>query len=292
MVVELLQRSERITKISIGVLVSFGLVLFFTGTLSGSIALRGDGIHTLADAMVAGIVLFGLRMLRRKPTEKFQFGYYKIENLASMLLSMFLVLVGAWIFYQSYLSFINPEPLAYPLAGLVVALVAAVAFYTMAWFKWRNAKKFDLLSLKTEAKNSVKTGVASTVVFVGLAFSYLGFYQVEAIAGMAIATFIFVITYAALRESSMVLLDGCACTGTRGDIKILARSVEGVDRVHNVLLRKSGPYVVGELHIGVDGSLSVSEANRIVKRVERTIKRRIPIVKRLTIKVDPARRKN
>jgi len=99
-----LAKGEKITKISVFTLTSLGFLLFFAGLLSGSVALRGDGVHTLADAFVSLIVLFGLRMLHKPPSERFQFGYYKMENFASMIIAIFLMFIGIWIFYSSYLS--------------------------------------------------------------------------------------------------------------------------------------------------------------------------------------------
>ncbi|GAI25287.1 unnamed protein product [marine sediment metagenome] len=63
-----LAKGEKITKISIFTLISLGCLLLFTGLLSGSVALRGDGVHTIADAFVSLIVLIGLRMLHKTPS--------------------------------------------------------------------------------------------------------------------------------------------------------------------------------------------------------------------------------
>ncbi len=85
-------------------------------------------------------------------------------------------------------------------------------------------------------------------------------------------------------------MDGCACPGTRGNVKSIAESVEGVEEVHEVNLRKSGPYIVGEMRIKVDGNLSVHAANEIVEKIEKLIKKRIPVLKKLTLKVEPMRK--
>ncbi|KUO39155.1 MAG: hypothetical protein AVW05_02055 [Hadesarchaea archaeon DG-33] len=285
-----LAKGEKITKISIFTLISLGCLLLLTGLLSGSVALRGDGVHTIADAFVSLIVLIGLRMLRKSPSERFQFGYYKMENFASMIVAIFLVFIGIWIFYSSYLSLIHPKELTFPIVGLIVSSFAAAAFFLLAVYKRKVANTLGSVALKTDAKNSIKTGMASSIVFFGLAFSYLGYYQAEAVAAMIIAIFIFAISYGAIKESSLILMDGCACPGTRGNVKSIAESVEGVEEVHEISLRKSGPYIVGEMHIKVDGNLSVHAANEIVEKIEKLAKKRIPVLKKLTLKVEPMRK--
>lgn len=282
-----LAKGEKITKVSVFTLISLGFLLFFTGLLSGSVALRGDGVHTIADAFVSLIVLFGLRMLHKPPTERFQFGYYKMENFASMIMAIFLIFIGIWMFYSSYLSLIHPKELTFPIVGLVVSLFAAAAFFLLAVYKRKAANMLGSVALKTDAKNSIKTGLASSIVFLGLAFSYLGYFRVEAVAGMVIAIFIFAISYGTIKESSLILVDGCTCPGVRGNLKSIAESVKGVKDVHEIMLRKSGPYVVGEMHVKVDGNLSVYAANEIVEKIEKLIQKRMPVLKKLTIKVEP-----
>ncbi len=285
-----LAKGEKITKISIFTLISLGCLLLFTGLLSGSVALRGDGVHTIADAFVSLIVLIGLRMLHKTPSERFQFGYYKIETFASMIAAIFLVFIGIWVFYSSYLSLIHPEELTFPIVALIVSLFSAAAFFLLAIYKRKVANVLGSVALKTDAKNSIKTGLASSIVFLGLAFSYLGYHQVEAVAAMIIAVFIFAISYGAIKESSLILMDGCACPGTRGNVKSIAEGIAGVEEVHEISLRKSGSYVVGEMHIKVDGNLSVHAANEIVEKIEKLIKKRIPVMKKLTVKVEPMKK--
>ncbi len=287
-----LKSGERITEISITVLVALGILIFSVGLLSNSVAMRADGIHTLADAFVSVIVLIGLKLLKKNPSERFQFGYYKTETFASMIVAIFLTALGAWFLYSSYMSFISPRALDFPLVALLVSLLSAISFYVLAIYKGRVAKRLGSLSLKTDAKNSIKTGMASSIVFIGLAFSYMGFHQVESIAGMIISIFIFVVSYGAIKESSLILLDGCSCKGVRGNIKEIAESVKGVKEVHEVLLRQSGPYVMGEMHIKVDGKLSVYAANEIVEKIENKAMKQMPVLKRLTVKVEPLRKRN
>ena len=153
----LLVRGERITKISIFVLVSVGLLLIVTGIISGSVALRADGIHTIADAFVSLIVLIGLRLLHKSPSERFQFGYYKTETFATMMVSIFLVAIGIWVFRDSYLSLIHPKELTSPTITLVVSFCSSISFFVLAIYKRKVANMFGSLALKTDAKNSIKT---------------------------------------------------------------------------------------------------------------------------------------
>ena len=288
---KLLARGERVTKISIFTLISLGILLILIGFLSGSIALKGSGVDTLGDAFTSLIVLIGLKLLHKPANERFQYGYYKIESFVSMIVSIILALIGVWLFYISYLSFVSPRELGYPLLSLVISLVSSAAFFALAVYKRRIAKLMDSLALKTDSNNSLISGLSSSVVFFGLAFSYLGIYHADAVAGIVIAILTFLVAYTAIRKSSLILLDACTCTGGE-TIKKTAESVEGVKRVHEVLLRKSGPYILGEMHIKLDGRLSVHDAHEIVEKIEKLAKKKVPALKRLTIKVEPIKGKS
>lgn len=288
---DILARGERATKISIISLVSLGTLLLFVGLLSGSAGLRGSGIDTLADSFVSFIVLIGLRLLRKPPDERFQFGYYKTESLASMIVSIFLGAIGVWLFYISYLSFLSPRELNQPFIAIVVSIFSAAFFFALASYKGKVGRTLDSLAMKTDAKNTLTSGLISAVVFVGLALSYFGIYHADAVAGMIMAALTFVIAYTAIKESSLVLLDGCACTDVRGNIKEIAGTVPGVKEVHEVLLRKSGPYILGEMHIKIDGNLPVYDAHDIIEKIEKLAKEKVPVLKRLTIKIEPIEKK-
>jgi len=288
---DLIAKGEMVTKISILTLVSLGAILLLVGFLSNSVALMGNGVDTLGDSFISFIVLIGLRALNKPPNARFQYGYSKIETFVSMAVAIILGLVGIWIFYIAYLSFLSPGELGYPSVAIAVSLISAVFFFLLGIYKGRMARKLDSLSIKNDARNSLISGLSSSVVLIGLALSYLGLYRADAVAGMVMAVFTCLTSFFAIRESSLVLLDVCTCPGVRGNIKEIAESVEGVKKVHEVLLRKSGPYIMGDMHIKLDGNLTVFEAHEIVEKVERLAKKKVPFLKRLTIKVEPLKKR-
>jgi len=89
-----LKRGERAAKISS---LAATLLLFskgLVGTLSGSIALIADAVHSLSDVSTCLAVWFGLRFAQKKPTEAFPYGYYKAETLASLVVSVVILASG------------------------------------------------------------------------------------------------------------------------------------------------------------------------------------------------------
>src|ERR671915_903620 len=199
---------KRIAKISVVTLVAIGIVELITGFLSGSVVATADGIDSLSDAMISFIVLLGLRIAHRPADRKFHFGYHKVESLAAMMAAIGMIIIGCIIVYHSYEALIHPREIKQPIFTMIV-LAAAAAISLHRAFQMRViANKYDLLSLKTDAKNSIKDGSASVIGFFSvLIASQFGFLQMDAIGGMIIAGYIFSVSYISLKQSSLILVD-------------------------------------------------------------------------------------
>jgi len=158
----------------------------------------------------------------------------------------------------------------------------------MSFYKQRAAKQFDSLALKTDAFNSIKDFLTSLTAFFGIALShYLGIVQTDSVAGMIIAVFIFTVSYATIKEASLVLMDACSCTDIVSDIENIAKAVAHVKGVHDIRLRKLGPYVVGDMHIEVDGKMTVNEAHELTTQIEEKIKQEFDEIAEIKIRMEP-----
>ena len=156
---------QRIAKISVVTLISIGVAELVTGYISGSVVATADGIDSISDATISFIVLLGLRIAHRPPDRKFHFGYHKVESFAALMAAIGMVVIGCVIFYHSYQSLVDPHVIKQPILTMVV-LAAAGAISLHRAFQMRIiANKYNLLSLKTDARNSIKDGSASVVGF-------------------------------------------------------------------------------------------------------------------------------
>lgn len=182
---------QRIAKISVITLVSIGIAELLMGYISGSVVATADGIDSMSDAMISFIVLVGLRFARRPADRKFQFGYHKVESFAAMVASIGMIAIGVFIAYHSYEGFIHPREIQHPLLTMIVLAIAGGISLHRAFQMRRIANKYNLLSLKTDAKNSIKDGSASVLGFLSvLIATQFGFLQADAIGGMIISGYI------------------------------------------------------------------------------------------------------
>jgi cation diffusion facilitator family transporter len=269
---------QRIAKISVVTLISIGIVELLVGHISGSVVATADGVDSMSDAMISFIVLIGLRFARRPADRKFQFGYHKVESFAAMIAAIGMIAIGSFIVYHSYEGLIHPEEIQQPLLTMVVLAIAGGISLHRAFQMRRIANKYNLLSLKTDAKNSIKDGSASVLGFLSvLLATQFGFLQADAIGGLVIAGFIFSVAYVSLKQSSLVLVDAWHNPVSADYIKrLIEQKFEAEVRVRSIKLRQTGIISRAEIHLEMDGNKPLNEVEMYLLNTERVIKSDIP----------------
>jgi len=283
-----LSKGGSVAAKSFSILVAVGIFEAFIGLFSGSVGLVADGAHSFADAAVSLIVWLGIRLSRKAPDGKFHFGYYRVETFSSIIAALFMIGLGFIIMYESYQILLYARIIANPETAMATALIATIIALSLAFYKLRAAKRIDSLALRTDALNSIKDVLTSVTAFFGIAFShYLGIIQTDSIAGIIIALFIFTVSYVTIKEASLVLMDACTCTEIVSDIENIAKNIQHVKRVQNIRLRKLGPYIVGDMHIEVDGNMTIKEADKLTNEIEEKIKQEFDEVVEFKIRIEP-----
>jgi cation diffusion facilitator family transporter len=269
---------QRIAKISVVTLISIGVAELLMGYISGSVVATADGVDSMSDAMISFIVLIGLRFASRPADRKFQFGYHKVESFAAMIAAIGMIVIGSFIVYHSYEGLIHTREIQQPLLTMMVLAIAGGISLHRAFQMRRIANKYNLLSLKTDAKNSIKDGSASVLGFLSvLLATQFGFLQADAIGGLVIAGFIFSVAYVSLKQSSMILVDAWHNPVSADYIKrLVEQKLEGDVNVRSIKLRQTGIISRAEIHVEMDGNKPLNEVEMVLLNTEKVIKFNIP----------------
>jgi cation diffusion facilitator family transporter len=282
----IIEKADRLAGYTALILIILGIIQIIYGELiSKSIALTANGIDCIGDGFVSAVVWIGLIFFKRPADQKFNYGYYKMENLASSLAAVFMIGLAIFISIRSYYQLIDPHPIETPIIGAELALIAAVIALSLGLYKYRKQKKSNIGSIKLEAFNTIKDGVASSLTVVALIFSSQGIYIADGIAGLIIAGIIVTIGFAAIKESSYMLIDACngECIDIKTSIKQIAEEFKDIRLAHVVRLRKSGPIFQGELELEVSDDMKIKEFNDLKEKIIIKIKDIFPEIERLTI---------
>ena len=283
---------QRIAKISVITLIGIGITELAVASISGSVVAAADGTDSLSDAMISFIVLLGLRIANRPADKKFHFGYHKVESLAALMAAIGMIIIGAIILYHSYYALTHPrEEIKQPILTMVVLASASAISLHRAFQMRRIANKYNLLSLKTDAKNSIKDGSASIIGFFSVFIAtQFGFLQADAIGGIIIAGYIFSVSYISLKRSSLILVDSWEDPKVTELIKRTIEEKFGGSyeeeqqiRVRSVLLRPTGMVAQAEIHMEIDGSKPLSDVELLSLEIEMEIRSKIQDIGRVSI---------
>jgi cation diffusion facilitator family transporter len=281
--------AQNIAKISVITLVSIGIVELLVGQISGSVVATADGIDSLSDTMISFIVFMGLVIAGRPADRKFHFGYYKVESFAALIAAIGMIVIGSIILYQSCGSLLlqHRHEIHQPILTMVVlAAVSVISLYRA--LQMRNiANRHNLLSLRTDAKNSIKDGSASVLAFLSvLIATQLGFSQMDAIGGIIIAGYIFSVAYVSLKQSSLILVDSWQNPKVTDLIRQTIENKFKKDqvKVRSILLRPAGMMVVfAAVLIEVDGNKRLTDVELVTSEVEMAIRSKIPYIKKISV---------
>jgi len=279
----------QVERLSALLSVAIGLAEVLLGLFVNSIALVSDGISSFADASVSTIVWLGLKVARRGRDGKFHFGYYRAETISSMVSAVVMAVVALLILYESYISLVRQTTVKATEMAALVAIIAAVPSFYLGYRKRHVSRSSKSASVSLDAYNSILGGVSSLIAFFGIYLSGIGIYWGDATAGMLIACLIFIVAYSALKEGSLVLMDACMCPDVMEIVKEIVNGVREVRGVHDIRLRRTGPYITGEIHVEVDGDLMVSQGDAIAAEIERRLRSSFDDLHMVTVKVESGR---
>lgn len=278
--------AEKSTSVTVLLLMGLGIIQIILGETSlKSVALTANGIDCVGDGFVSVVVWIGLKFVSRPADDKYHYGYYKFENIASMMAALVMFLLAGYIFYRSYIQFIDPQEIEMPLLGIVIALIAAVIAWGIGFQKLSRGKKSNLKSLRLEAMNTLKDGTASFLTVVALIISALGYPISDAIVGFIIAGIIVSIGFAAIKESGYILVDACdlECLNKADQLKNIVEAIDTIQGANIVRLRRTGPVLQGEIEIYLPDDLPLHEVNKIVQIIKERAKKEYPDIDRLSI---------
>jgi cation diffusion facilitator family transporter len=268
----ILNKAQSAAKQSVITLAAIGVAEILVSIFTGSITLTADGTDSIADAMISFIVWFGIMLAKKPKSKMFHFGYRKVEVLAAFIAAIVIIILGSFIAYHAFDAFYKPRTVAYPEITMATLVAAGSLSLHRAFMIRKVAIESDLISLKLDAKNSIKDGTAS---FIGLASvaaaTYLNFTFMDAVGGMIIAGYIFFMAYSAIKESALVLVDAVHNPELVENIKYKIQEKFNV-QTDGVFLRPVGNEFNAEIHILLPSEARLDEIHKLINSISSTIR--------------------
>lgn len=261
----------------INILLSLGKVV--AGVLAASGALVADGIHSLSDLVTDGVVLVGMRVADLPEDQGHAFGHGRYETISAFLVGAVLVSAGVLVARDAVVQ--GRDILAGASVAVPARWAAGVAAGAVLVKEWlfritrREGRRTGSPALLANAWHHRSDALSSVAAFLGImGASLLGprGRLLDPIAAAVVALMIVGVggrtVFFAVREMSDASLPVEDCAS----LLELARSVPGVQDPHGLRTRRLGRTIAVELHIRVDGEISVNEAHEMASRVEGAIR--------------------
>ncbi len=289
----MISRSERYLagrkNTLVALVINAALFLFkiTAGLLGHSQAMVTDAFETLADIVAVFVVFFGLKIAAQPGDKKHPYGHGKFETMAAAVCTIFLLAVGFGFMYRgvfSALTHYRTIPTFLPLIAAIFSIVFKEGLYR---YTIRVGRRINSPVLIASAWHHRSDAVSSIPTFLGILGARLGFPFLDPLAAAVTSVFILRIGLDIGQGVFAELVDSSVDEPTLEQIQAVVSSVKEVRRVHDLTARRLGPDILVEMHILVDGNLSVQKGHQIADEVEHNLKEQMPGISRITIHVDP-----
>jgi cobalt-zinc-cadmium efflux system protein len=248
---------------------------FVAGLMGNSLALQSDAGHNLADALAIGFSLWAVTLEKRKPTPGKTFGYYRAGILAAAVNAGTLVLIALFIFYESIVRFLNPEPVA---GGLLI-VVAAIAVLVNGVIAFMLNPGSDDINIRSAFIHMLGDALSAFgVIVAGAAILLTGWYFLDPLVSVLIGLFILWSSWGIVREAVNILMEGTPEGLNMGRLITDMNAVPGVNSVHDVHVWTIGhDRLALSAHVDT-GNCTVMAASQCFVRLNEMLETRYGIV--------------
>ena len=175
--------------------------------LSGSVALLGDTLHNVADALTAVPLLIAFRLALRPATKRYTYGYGRAEDLAGIFVIATIALSSALAAYEAIDRLLHPRGVTYLWAVAVAAVVGFAGNELVARYRIRVGRRIGSAALVADGLHARTDGFTSLAVLLGAGGVALGWSWADPVIGLAITIAILGVLRSAIRQVAARLMD-------------------------------------------------------------------------------------
>lgn len=293
------KREKEIRRITIaGAVVNIVLTTLkiIAGILGRSAAMIADGVHSLSDLFSDVIVLIFTHISSKGKDRDHSFGHGKFETLATLIVSVMLVVVGADFMakgVRKIIGVLNGEMI--PVPGMVALWAAAASIAAkeiLYHVTARVGKKINSPVVMANAWHHRSDAFSSIGALAGIGGAIIlgdRWAILDPLASCGISIAIIAVAVKMALPSLAELLEASLPEEMENEIKGIAMSVEGVDDIHELKTRRNGISVIIDAHVVVDPDMTVVQAHDISTAVETALRSRFGAETQINIHVEPGK---
>ena len=259
---------------------------FAAGTLSGSVAVTADAFNNLSDAGSSVISLIGFRLASQKPDPHHPFGHGRFEYIASLVISIIIIVMGFELGKSSFEKIVRPEPVEYSALTFVILAVSILVKLYMFLYNRSTGKRIDSSTMRATAMDSISDAVSTTAVLVSSVIAFFTSVSVDGWMGLAVAAFILFTGFQSAKETVDSLLGAPPEKEFVDEVANIVLSHDGIIGIHDMIVHNYGPgreFV--SLHAEVPSDGNMVEIHDTIDNIEHDILQEMGCL--ATIHMDP-----
>ncbi|MCB9195331.1 MAG: cation transporter [Flavobacteriales bacterium] len=280
-----------VRTVVLGLLLNVLLVIVkgVSGYLGDSYALMADAIESTTDVFASLLLIFGMSYANRPADENHPYGHGRMEPLLTFMIVMFLMVSAGMIAYKSIEHIQSPHNIPAPFTLIVLGVIIAFKELSFQYVR-KKGKQLNSSSLEAEAWHHRSDAITSLMAFLGITIALTfgkGFESADDWAALLASVFIVYNAYKLFRPAFGEMMDEHLYEELEHNIRLSSGQVEGVLGTEKCRIRKVGSGYFVDLHVIVDGAISVKGGHAIAHQVKRQIFKDLESVRDVLVHIEP-----
>jgi cobalt-zinc-cadmium efflux system protein len=245
------------------------------GLWANSLALLSDAGHMLTDVASLVMAWIAVKISANPPSKSMTYGYHRATILAALFNALSLIGISFYIAGEAYRRFMNPEPVK----GDILFITASIGVIVNLYIGLGMRDQANNINVKSAMLHVLGDAVASAgVIVAGIVMHFTKWYLLDPILSILIVLIVAVGAWKVIKEAYVVLMEGTPKNINFDEVVIAIQSVSGVKSVHDLhIWSLTSNRNAMSAHVVVDGKISVSESQQIIREIEKVTAQKFQI---------------
>ena len=233
------KKSKKTLYVTLFLTLFFALMELFGGLFSNSLSLVGDSFHMFSDVLALGASMVAIYFEAKKPTEKFTYGFLRLEVVVAFLNGIVLMLISAGMIYESVIRFFNPREIDFG-SMFFIALIGLIFNIVITWILFSSTKKENNINIKSamlhflgDLLNSVGVIISSIIIY------FTNFVYIDIIMSVVISVIIFIGGYKISKEAFFILMEAVPSEIYLNTLRNELLNIDGIKNIHELHVWKN-----------------------------------------------------
>lgn len=233
------KKSKKTLYVTLFLTLFFALMELFGGLFSNSLSLVGDSFHMFSDVLALGASMVAIYFETKKPTEKFTYGFLRLEVVVAFLNGIVLMLISVGMIYESVIRFFNPREIDFG-SMFFIALIGLIFNIVITWILFSSTKKENNINIKSamlhflgDLLNSVGVIISSIIIY------FTNFVYIDIIMSVVISVIIFIGGYKISKEAFFILMEAVPSEIDLNTLRNELLNIDGIKNIHELHVWKN-----------------------------------------------------